>query len=61
MTRRAFVVQLALTIALVVILNVAIARLAVNSVPRRLLRAIALLPADTNNSQVSALTVSETR
>jgi len=44
MTRRAFVVQLALTIALVVILNVAIARLAVNSVPRRLLRAIAVSP-----------------
>jgi len=44
MTRRAFLVQLAVSAALVVLLNAAIARLAVNSVPRQLLRTIAASP-----------------
>ena len=44
MTTRAFVVQVSLFLASVVMLNVAIARLSVNSVPRQLLRAIAASP-----------------
>jgi hypothetical protein len=44
MTGRAFVLQLALSTALVVMLNVAIARLTVDSIPRQLLRTIAGSP-----------------
>jgi hypothetical protein len=44
MTGRAFVLQVALSTALVVMLNVAIARLTVNSIPRQLLRTIAASP-----------------
>jgi hypothetical protein len=58
MTRRALLVQIVLVVALLVALNVAIARLSVNSVPRQLLRAIdASPPVDTvlaGNSLVAA-------